>query len=281
MTSLSSITKSSGDKVNPFLATVQSSKIDLEACKTYNVKVEFGSASRSKLATAIADIPGGGLRIGVTKTLEPEVEIEVARLFSPFRARLTLVDAVLDANTVVVVQSGTPVEMPWISVVEAWYSGSETGNGIAFIIFGDLNSSGRLPLSFPPNPIEDIYIGYRYYEAVEKEVLFPFGHGLSHSTFEFLDLRGSRPSLCSPAPPIYQPAHKEIKAFSKVDLAAGQSKAVEIVLDIKRITTFRDEMEKAWIREKNTYEVLVGSSSADIKLSAQFETEKTIWWNGL
>ncbi|KAK9427493.1 glycoside hydrolase superfamily, partial [Lipomyces doorenjongii] len=333
-------------------------KIDLEAGTTYEVKVEFGSSSTCKLGPAVTDLPGGGgLRIGVAKTLKPDVEIkqavEAAKLADQViltvglsgdwesegydrtsmklpGATDSLVDAVLDANpnTVVVVQSGTPVEMPWISkakaVVEAWYGGNETGNGIADILFGDVNPSGRLPLSFPikvqDNPAylnyrsergrtlygEDIYIGYRYYEAVEKDVLFPFGHGLSYSTFEFSDLavkvdseagtltvKTKVTNVSGPAgaevvqlyihqhnPSIGRPP-KELKGFSKVTVAAGESETVEIVLEINRATSFWDETENAWISEKDTYDVLVGASSADIKLSAQFATEKTVWWNGL
>ncbi|KAK9481563.1 glycoside hydrolase superfamily [Lipomyces starkeyi] len=332
-------------------------KLDLEAGTTYEVKVEFGSSSTCKLETAIMDLPGGGLRIGVAKTLEPEAEIrkavEAAKLadqviltvglsgdwesegYDRTNMKLpgatdSLVDAVLHANpnTVVVLQSGTPVEMPWISkakaIVEAWYGGNETGNAIADILFGDVNPSGRLPLSFPvkvqDNPAylnyrsergrtlygEDIYIGYRYYEAVEKDVLFPFGHGLSYSTFEFSDLavkvdpesgtltvKTNVTNVSGPAgsevvqvyihqhnPSIGRP-RKELKGFSKVAVAAGESKTVEIVLEIKRATSFWDERENSWISEKDIYDVLVGASSADIKLSAKFETEKTIWWNGL
>ncbi|KAK9481527.1 glycoside hydrolase superfamily [Lipomyces starkeyi] len=332
-------------------------KIELEAGTTYEVKVEFGSASTSKLETTVMNFHGGGLRIGVARALNPEAEIkkavEAAKLADQViltvglggewesegydrtsmklpGATDTLVGAVLDANpnTVVVVQSGTPVEMPWISkakaVVQAWYGGNETGNGIADILFGDVNPSGKLPLSFPvkvqDNPAylnyrsergrtlygEDIYIGYRYYEAVEKDVLFPFGHGLSYSTFEFSDLavkvdaesgtltvKTKIANVSGPSgaevvqvyihqhnPSIGRPP-KELKGFSKITVAAGESKTVEIVLEIKRVTSFWDETENAWISEKDTYDVLVGASSTDIKQSAQFATEKTIWWNGL
>ncbi|KAK9364648.1 glycoside hydrolase superfamily [Lipomyces kononenkoae] len=332
-------------------------KIDLEAGKTYEVKVEFGSSSTSKLETKGQLVSGGGVRIGIAKIIERDVEIKKAveaakaadqvilniglsgdwesegydrqHMKLPGATDL-LVDAVLDANpnTVVVLQSGTPVEMPWIAkakaVVQAWYGGNEAGNGIADVIFGDFNPSGRLPLSFPvkvqDNPAylnyksergrtlygEDIYIGYRYYEAVEKEVLFPFGHGLSYSTFKFselavkvdhaaatLTINTTVTNISGPAgsevvqvyvhqhnPSIRRPP-KELKAFTKVALAAGESKTVEVVLEIKRATSFWDEIENAWISEKDTYDVLVGSSSADIKLRAQFETDKTIWWKGL
>jgi beta-glucosidase len=110
-----------------------------------------------------------------------------------------LIARVLVANpkTVVVNQSGTPITMPWIgsatTVVQAWYGGNETGNGISDVLFGDVTPGGKLPLSWPhrlqDNPAylnfgsmqgrvlygEDIYVGYRFYDKMELEPLFPFG----------------------------------------------------------------------------------------------------------
>lgn len=118
-----------------------------------------------------------------------------------------LISAITAANpnTVVVIQSGTPVTMPWLSststLLQAWYGGNETGNAIADVLFGDVNPSAKLPLSFPikneDNPAflnyrsergrvvygEDVYVGYRYYEKTKREVAFPFGHGLSYTEF--------------------------------------------------------------------------------------------------
>lgn len=123
-----------------------------------------------------------------------------------------LIAAVVAANpnTVVVNQSGTPVTMPWAgkvgAIVQAWYGGNETGNAIADVLFGDRNPSGKLSLSWPikvqDNPAflnyrteggrtiygEDVYVGYRFYEFLGREVLFPFGHGLSYTSFEFSGL---------------------------------------------------------------------------------------------
>ena len=126
----------------------------------------------------------------------------------------TLISAVTAANpnTVVVIQSGTPVTVaPWVAstpaLMQAWYGGNETGNAIADVLFGDVNPSGKLPLTFPvrneDNPAflnyrsergrtlygEEVYIGYRFYEKTKKEVSFPFGHGLSFTEFEMSGLQ--------------------------------------------------------------------------------------------
>jgi beta-glucosidase len=124
-----------------------------------------------------------------------------------------LISAVADANpnAIVVLQSGTPVTMPWAykvsTLVQAWYGGNKTGNAIADVLFGDINPSGKLPLSFPfhneDNPAylnyrsergralygEDIYISYRFYVATNKRVQFPFGHCLSYTSFELSHLK--------------------------------------------------------------------------------------------
>ncbi|KAJ9206276.1 hypothetical protein DTO280E4_61 [Paecilomyces variotii] len=124
-----------------------------------------------------------------------------------------LISRVLRANpnTVVVIQSGTPVTMPWAgdakALLQAWYGGNEGGNGIADVLYGNVNPSGKLPLSFPvhlrDNPSflnfrsergrvlygEDVYVGYRFYEKTEIQPLFPFGYGLSYTNFSLSALR--------------------------------------------------------------------------------------------
>ena len=241
-----------------------------------------------------------------------------------------LISAVAEANpnTVVVLQSGTPVTMPWIDkisgLVHAWYGGNETGNAIADVLFGDVNPSGKLPLSFPlhveDNPTflnyrsergrvlygEDIYIGYRFYEATRRAVLFPFGHGLSYTTFDLSQLSVSVSAdgevlevklsvrntgeidgseviqvyVKQRNPSIKRPL-KELKGFQKVNIAAGQAKDVTIAIERRYATSFWDEERDSWVSERDTYDILAGTSSADMALTASFKIEETTWWLGL
>jgi beta-glucosidase len=240
-----------------------------------------------------------------------------------------LISAVSNANpsTVVVMQSGTPVGMPWISSVNAliyaWYGGNETGNAIADILFGNVNPSAKLPLSFPKriedNPAflsyrtergrtlysEDVYVGYRWYEQLDLPVLFPFGHGLSYTKFEFSNLKveqgekmlnvsvqvkntGNRDGaevvqvyVAQKKPSIRRPK-KELKGFKKVWLEKGEEKVVHVSIEVKYAASFWDEVREAWIMERDGYEVLVSNSSnAESALKGSFEVQKTSWWNGL
>lgn len=239
-----------------------------------------------------------------------------------------LVEAVLAANpaTVVVNQLGTPVEMPWASkaraIVHAWFGGSETGNAIANVLFGSTNPSGKLTLSWPrklsDNPTylnfktvngrvlygEDIYIGYRFYEKMQREVEFPFGHGLSYTTFGFSDVKASVEDgrlkalvrvkntgsvagaevaqfyVAQKNPTTDRPL-KELKGFAKVELQPGEEKVVSMDEDLNDSISYYHEHIEKWVAEKGTYTVEVGSSSAAIACSAEFEVAKTTHWTGI
>ncbi|KAK2687323.1 hypothetical protein QWA68_013689 [Fusarium oxysporum] len=210
--------------------------MELVAGQDYEVRVEWGCFKTSKLPPS-GPVGGrhGGLRFGACRRIDPAQAIEEAaqvaksvdqvvlvvglngELESEGTDRTTmdmsahtnaLVSKVLAANvnTAVVVQSGTPVGMPWIddakAVCHAWYGGNETGNAIADVLFGDVNPAGKLPLTIPrrlqDNPTyfnfrseagrvlygEDVYVGYRYYEKIDCKPLYPFGHGLSYTTYD-------------------------------------------------------------------------------------------------
>jgi len=236
-------------------------------------------------------------------------------------------DALIEAlaaaqlKVVVVLSNGSPVEMPWIksvpAILEGHLGGQAAAGGVADILFGVLNPSGKLAETFPlkleDNPSyhyfpggpatveyrESIYVGYRYYDTVNQEVLFPFGHGLSYTTFEYSDLHLSQDQISENDPltvtlkvknigsltgkevvqlyvhdvqsSVFRP-HKELKGFAKVDLAPGESKTVALELD-RRAFAYYNTSLKDWQVEPGTFEILVGASSQDIRLKAFLEVD--------
>jgi beta-glucosidase len=235
----------------------------------------------------------------------------------------------VNKNTVVVMTSGGGVDMSaWLdrvpALVQAWYPGQEGGRALAEILFGDVNPSGRLPVTFErrweDNPSHDhyyptagtnrieyqegVFVGYRGYEKNNVKPLFPFGYGLSYTTFKFGDLRvsfstastaqipsgtvsfsisntGSRSGavvaqlyVANPHASVVRPP-KELKGFVKVNLSPGETKGVQVPLNA-RAFTFYDEKAEQWRAEAGTYGVLVGSSSERIELSGELKIDKTM-----
>ena len=227
-------------------------------------------------------------------------------------------------NTIVVLNTGAPVTMDWLdrvpAVVQAWYAGQEAGNAIADVLFGDVNPSGKLPTTFPrrlhDNPAyinypgengrvyygEGLFVGYRYYDKKDIEPLFPFGHGLSYTSFSYSNLvlgaAGYRPGdeiqvrvdvhntgdragqeivqlyvrdlECSLVRP-----EKELKAFAKVELAPGETRTVSFSLGEEALSFYDpgpegDLARGAWRSEAGEFEILVGSSAQDIRLTDRF-----------
>jgi beta-glucosidase len=226
-------------------------------------------------------------------------------------------------RVVVVLSNGAPVEMPWVDQVQAileGYLGGQAGAGaIADILYGQVNPSGKLAETFPiqlqdnpshhyfpggPSTVEyreSIYVGYRYYDTVRKEVRFPFGFGLSYTTFEYRDLHLSHYALMddqslevslvvkntgpvagkevvqlyvrdleSTAVRPFQ----ELKGFAKVALEPGEEKTVTITLD-RRAFAFYHTGVKDWYVESGEFEIRVGASSRDIRLTAVVHVEST------
>ena len=219
--------------------------------------------------------------------------------------------------------SGSPVAMPWIdevaAVVQAWYLGSETGNALADVLSGKVNPSGKLPFTFPvalsdcpvtteeqyPGILgedgiyqsyytEDIYVGYRWYEAKDIKPLFAFGHGLSYTTFEYGAAKSSsknmKNTLTITVPvtntgsvagaeivqlyisdkeaSVDRPV-KELKGFEKVWLEPGQTKTVEFEID-RDALSFYDEATHSWVAEKGEFEAKICASSDDVRSSVDF-----------
>ena len=230
-------------------------------------------------------------------------------------------------NLVVVNISGSPVAMPWAdsadAIVQGWYGGTESGNALADVLTGKVNPSGRLPFSVPfkyeDGPIkteaqypgikteddefwqthysEGVYVGYRWYATQEIPVQFPFGHGLSYTTFEYSNAKAAKPSMTAagtlkvsvdventgsvdgaevvqlyiadPEASIDRPA-KELKGFEKVFLKAGQKKTVTFEIDAEDLSYF-DAEKHEWVAESGEFQALLGSSSEDLKAMVSFQ----------
>lgn len=152
---------------------------------------------------------------------------------------------------------------------------------------------------------EDVYVGYRYYDELELEPMFPFGHGLSYTTFELSSLNLKRNSeteleinvsvkntgpragaeviqvyVASVSPPIKRPV-KELKEFTKIYLEANSQELVKLNLDLVRATSFWDEKASSWRSEADTYTILVGTSSRGNFLEAEVVVKETTYWSGL
>lgn len=259
------------------------------------------------------------LFIGLTDDYESE-GFDRAHMQLP-EAHNELLEAVLavNKNIVVVLAGGAPVELPWADKVNAIldsYLGGQAGAGaVADILTGKVNPCGKLaetfPLSlesnpsvnnFPGNPAtveyrESVYIGYRYYDKVCQSVRYPFGFGLSYTTFEYSDLALDKTSMADTdtltvtfkikntgkvagfetaqlyvsdkESTIFRPT-KELKGFDKVWLEPGEEKSVKIELS-KRAFAFWNVLTKDWCVESGAFDILVGASSADIRLSATVE----------
>ncbi|TVR75510.1 MAG: beta-glucosidase [Spirochaetaceae bacterium] len=230
--------------------------------------------------------------------------------------------AAANRNTVVVLNAGAPVEMPWAEDVAAilgsWYGGQEAGNALADILFGDAVPSGKLPTTFPRR-LEDtpafinypgenghvlygegLFVGYRYYDKRRIEPLFPFGHGLSYTTFAYDNLRlngtefgpdeeitvtvdvtntGLRAGqetvqlyLRDDECRLVRPP-QELKAFAKIALEPGETATVTLSLT-ERSLSFYDPDPGEWVSESGAFTLLVGSSSRDIRLTERLEWKR-------
>ena len=224
-------------------------------------------------------------------------------------------------NVIVVLNNGAPVEMPWLKdvkgVLEMYLGGQNVGSAEYNLLFGKANPSGRLPETFPvrleDNPsylnfpgaydrvdyAEGVFVGYRYYDAKKIEVNFPFGHGLSYTTYKYSNLKVSKRKLKAgesievsvdvsnigrmagkEVVQIYVAPHtngitrpvRELRAFEKVSLKAGETKTVSFTLG-KRAFAYFDIDLNDWHIESGDYDIEAGASSRDIKLVKKVNVE--------
>jgi beta-glucosidase len=246
-----------------------------------------------------------------------------------------LIEQVAAANprTIVVLETGTAVTMPWLGkvggVVEAWYAGSSGHKALANVLVGDVNPTGKLAMTFPkseadlPHPViptlskedegqgtgaengpthvaskytvtydEGVKVGYKWYEAEHKEPLFPFGFGLSYTTYAYSNLKtdsaqrtvsfavkntGKRAGseiaqVYATLPEAAGEPFKRLVGWQRVDLAAGESKTVTVALDARVMSIF-DEQKNGWSLLPGAYKVVVGPSSAETPLNATLQVQ--------
>ena len=259
------------------------------------------------------------LCLGLNKDMEGE-STDREDLALPAK-QLKLVNRIIKANprTIVVLNNATPILMSgWIekvpAVIEAFYPGQEGGNALADILFGDVNPSGKLPLTlmkrredasdfgtYPGTKSvadyrEGIFVGYRHFDKENIEPQFPFGFGLSYTSFEYSDLKIDKPVMeqndtitislkvknsgkmdgdeivqlyiHDPVASVEREV-KSLKGFERVSLKAGESKEVRFKID-KSHLSFYDTPSKRWVAEPGQFDVLIGSSSRDIRLIQPF-----------
>jgi beta-glucosidase len=311
--------------------TVEYGTADLEIGKTAEITVEFA-------ATGLF----GGIEVG-WQPPEPKLLQDAVAAAKSSDAAVIVVDdvttegadrsglavpgdqdaliaAVAAANprTIVVLNTGGPVLMPWANkvaaVLEAWYPGQESGDAIAAVLYGDVNPCGRLPVTFPADSQrapatsaaafpgdgttvtydEGLLVGYRWFDAKNERPLYPFGHGLSYTTFKYDSLQASTAGsgqarvvtvhthvtntgrrkgaeivqLYVAFPPEAGEPPRQLKGFQKVTLDPGASQDVAFTLDARALSIWSEE-KKDWVVLPGAYGIAVGSSSRDVRLQTR------------
>ena len=313
-------------------ATTVTAQADLKAGKAYDLRVEFfqdGGDFTAQLhwerpnqvpyvdAVRAATNSDVAVVCVSTRRTEGEGNDRPSMELPDDQSALIRAVAAANTNTIVVLNNGTPVMMKdWLgrvpAVLEAWFPGQEGGAALAAILFGDVNPSGKLPDTFAANRedypdtgnfpganhqvkyAEGIFVGYRHFDRNGIEPLFPFGFGLSYTSFEYKHLKLSSPQLTPTGsikatvevansgdrpgeevvelylydsyPRVYRPIC-ELKGFSKVALKPGEMKTVSFEVRPRDLAYF-DEAGHQWKSNAGRYEIGIGSSSRDIRVTA-------------
>jgi beta-glucosidase len=297
--------------------------------KVPSAKVQFDPGSDPASATALAKSSDVAIVLAVQHESE---DSDLPNLSLP-NNQDALIQAVAAANphTIVVLETGGPVTMPWIdkvgAVLESWYPGIRGGEAIAGILFGDVNPSGKLPITFPkseadlphpqlikqpsgpmkdvpgvpgwkinPTPFdvhygEGLKVGYKWYDAENKEPLFPFGFGLSYTTFAYSDLQASPGNAAQVSfrvtntgkrageeiaqvyatlPASAEEPPRRLVGWQKVELGPGESKVVTVQVEPLFLSVF-DTQQNRWQLLPGEYKMWAGSSSRDLPLSSTIQ----------
>ena len=314
-------------KLDNAYATMKEMGVDFTFSKGYELKKCKAKKSMELILEAKERARNADVAvvfIGLTDEYETEGADRHHLSIPPMHITLVEEVAKVNPNTVVVLSGGASIEMPWADKVPAilnmFLTGQAGGSAVCDILFGDVNPSGKLsetyPLAlsdnssynyFPGTPVsvehrESVYVGYKYYDTANKEVAFPFGFGLSYTTFEYSDIKVSADKIKDTdtvtvsfkvkntgdvdgaevaqvyvndvESTIFRPA-KELKGFKKVFLKAGEEAEISIDLD-KRAFAYYNVNLGDWHVESGDFKILVGASSRDIKLEATVYVESTV-----
>jgi beta-glucosidase len=331
--------KQVAEKRRPQVETAAAATLSLQAGQAHAIRLEYfkvhdaghialgltpaddGAIARAKAAAAKADVVV--LCVGFDAATEGEGRDRTFAL-PPGQNELILSVLGSNKNTIVVLTAGGAVDMTrWIdqapALVDVWYPGEEGGTALAQILFGEYSPSGKLPASFERRwednatfhsyydtnqnkrvaYLEGVFVGYRHFDHSSAKPLFPFGYGLSYTTFKYGNLRvtpaaadgngvvvsfqvkntGAREGaevaqvyVGDKHSHIARPV-KELKGFAKVNLKPGEAKTVKVTLD-RRSFSYYDVKQTQWTAEPGDFAILVGSSSAKIELEGKFSLTK-------
>ena len=307
------------------VSTTKTGTVTLTAGQKATIEVDYYQSGSLSNATLGWQVPGQSLQdAAVDGAKSSDVAVVFVNKYESEGGDLSDIDlgtaqnnlvsavAAANPNTVVVLNTGSAVTMPWINsvkgAIEAWYPGQEDGNAIAALLYGDVNPSGKLPVTFP-NSLNDVPahtaaqwpgtnntvqyseglgVGYRWYDQQNIAPLFPFGFGLSYTTFGYSGLSLSTPDsngnvtasftvtntgtrTGSEVAQVYvgEPTSageppKDLQGFQKVSLAPGASTTASIVLPAR---AFQYYGSSGWVTPPGVATVYVGSSSRDIRLT--------------
>lgn len=323
------------DDWNGHATTVHQVTVGLTANQAYDLVMEYFDGTQlanarlaifnngtgvTEAVAAAGSADAALLFVGLSKALESEGYDRSA--YSLDGAQINLILNVVAANprTAVFVVAGSQViTSDWVNaapaIVQAWYPGQEEGGAIADVVFGDVNPSGKLPMTFirqwadhpaygnypGGNYTEGLFIGYRHFDKYNVAPMFPFGHGLSYTTFAYSDLAIDASELATlgtvqvsldvtntglragaevvqlyvrdVASSVPRPV-KELKRFRKVRLAPGEATTVTFELDSAALAYY-DVANSRWYAEPGVFEVQVGASLRDIRLNGTFELPST------
>lgn len=334
-----------GDSYFGMGTTEVKAALDLQSGREYLIMVEYSKSETTPLSAfrlgCLLPHPSDSLERAATLAATADAALVFVGLNGEWESegfdrpdidlvgeQVALIEKVAAANknTIVILNTGSPIAMPWLNkvaaVIQAWFPGQECGNAIADVLFGDTTPSGKLPQTFPirleDNPAylnypgengrvrygEGLFVGYRYYEKKRVAPLFPFGFGLSYTTFRYdqlqlsaseigpneivqvsVDITNTGPRAGKEVVQLYirditsrlhRPL-KELKAFAKVHLEPGERETVTLAIDRKALAYY-DDLAHEWIAEAGEFEVQVGSSAQDIRGTTRFVLTTSSRW---